>query len=243
MKQNLCNLGCQYNKEQINSTSKHKEINRFFPKLFVCLFSLCILVKMNYFTSNIFQREVKCFEDKSFVYTIKVYDYLKSNETLLNIFLIIAGILIDFVVILGSVFYSIKFPSWRMLITIFALYLIRGFVQGIFLMDHPEDQIFQYPGISSLVVSYFKTNDYFFSGHVSIPTIIGVEFWRHGYKKLSFFCYFTCFFELLLMVFTRGHYSIDLYAGVIFSFYFCRIIDETISNWIDKKIGYEIKQI
>ena len=226
------------NKKHINHKKACiKSINRFYLKLIICLISLCLLVKMNYIRTNQFQKEVKCFEDMSFVLSDEPYKILKSNKVVLYGFLIFAGLLVDIVVIFGGIMNCILQPSWRMLATVAVVYIFRGYVQGVYLMDHPSEQIFQYPGFSSLVVSYFETNDYFFSGHVAIPTIIGLEFRKTGYKMLSIFCFVTSFIECLLMIFTRGHYSIDIYAGYIFSFYFFRIVDSFIP-FIDKHIGF-----
>ena len=68
-----------------------------------------------------------------------------------------------------------------------------------------------------------KTNDFFYSGHIGIPIIFGLEFYRQNMKYLLAPCLFVSVFEGSMMLIMRGHYSIDLIFGVIFAHYFHKI--------------------
>eukprot|EP00340_Litonotus_pictus_P000490 CAMPEP_0170517810 /NCGR_PEP_ID=MMETSP0209-20121228/3668_1 /TAXON_ID=665100 ORGANISM="Litonotus pictus, Strain P1" /NCGR_SAMPLE_ID=MMETSP0209 /ASSEMBLY_ACC=CAM_ASM_000301 /LENGTH=269 /DNA_ID=CAMNT_0010803157 /DNA_START=207 /DNA_END=1016 /DNA_ORIENTATION=+ len=180
--------------------------------------------------------ELKCFNDKVFNWTRDYHMIFRNNETWLNTLLIIAGLFMDFSLIAGFLFWGFRFRSWRMAVSLSLTYIVRGLIQEIYVMGHHEEYLFRYPGFLALTVPYYKTHDYFYSGHVSSPLVVGVEFWKNKYRKIGLFCFFISFFESVMMILVRGHYSIDLYAGVIFSLYFCRI-SEPIAYYLDKYIN------
>lgn len=210
-----------------------KDTSRFSLKLFVSIAFICIYVMLNdVFVQQDFKKDLQCFDDKMFTFTKDINRYITSNSILHDGYLITAGFLMDCAIFLGFAYFALVFKSWRMIISLGTLYLVRGFIQETYVMGHPEEYSFHYPGIISVSVPYFKTHDYFFSGHVSLPLIIGVEFFKNKYNKLSFFCFFVACYEMVMMIILRGHYSIDLYAGFIFSFYFCRI-SEYVVPYVD----------
>lgn len=87
-------------------------------------------------------------------------------------------------------------------------------------MRYPTGYIFDDPGFPSLLISYKKTNDFFFSGHVGAPIIIGLEFYHFlGNKWIIFLCLFSSLFEAFVMVVYRGHYCIDLVVGLVCAHY------------------------
>jgi len=161
---------------------------------------------------------------------------LKENESILDFTLILGGIFEDIAITLGFVLFSIMFETWRMVIALGTLYFVRGQLQGIYFMEFPEEYIFRYPGLLSLSVPYLKTNDFFFSGHVSLPVIVAVEFYKQKYFKLSYFCFFVSLYEGFMMIIVRGHYSIDIYAGFIIALYFSKVGD-FIAPYVDRIIN------
>jgi hypothetical protein len=88
-----------------------------------------------------------------------------------------------------------------------------------FQMKYPEGYLWEYPGFPSITVSYLKTNDFFFSGHCGMPILMAMEFRKIKHYKMFIFCLFTCIFEAFTMIVMRGHYSIDILAGIIFAHY------------------------
>jgi len=103
-------------------------------------------------------------------------------------------------------------------------------------MKYPPGYLWDYPGFPSLSVSYLRTNDFFFSGHVGLPTIFGLEHKRLGYRLMMWFCVFTVFLEAFTMVATHGHYIIDLMTGVVMAHYLTIIASELCTNYIDNSI-------
>jgi len=99
-------------------------------------------------------------------------------------------------------------------------------------MSYPEGYIWEYPGFPSLMVSYLKTNDFFYSGHVGLPIILMSEFYVLKRFNMFGFCIFTFFIEAFTMIATRGHYSIDLITGAIFAHYIFQNVEKNI-HYID----------
>ena len=96
-------------------------------------------------------------------------------------------------------------------------YALRALTQAVFIMRPPDGYIWGNPGLPSLMVPTGKTTDFFFSGHVGYCLIAAMEFHALGWKRMWAFCAITTLFESLVMIVLRGHYSIDLMAGLIFA--------------------------
>lgn len=105
-----------------------------------------------------------------------------------------------------------------------------------FLLGTPDGCIWKYPGFPSLVVSYNMTQDFFFSGHVGFTTFCALENYSLHKFKLAALAAFSTFFEILVLVFTRAHYTIDLFTGIVIAHY-CWIISGRIAKKLDPYIA------
>lgn len=208
-------------------------------KLLVSIMIIGILCFFNNVNFDLFVKEPDCINDTLFNFTIEIRNYLSKDKHLKNMIMITAGALEDASVVLGFIFFAFYFKSWRMGFSLFFCYSIRMIIQQLYLMKIPDDSLFEHPGFPSLVVPYYSTSDYFFSGHVSLPIIIAHEFWVDGgkFQFIAYLEYFTAFFEAVMMILVRGHYSIDLYAGIIYSLLSCKITDLYIGYIDSSKIG------
>jgi hypothetical protein len=99
-------------------------------------------------------------------------------------------------------------------------------------MKYPEGYLWEYPGFPSIFVSYLKTNDFFFSGHVGLPILVGLECRKLNKTYFMIFSYFTCIVEGITMVLTRGHYIIDIITGMAMAHYFFIVVDNYL-NFMD----------
>ena len=102
-------------------------------------------------------------------------------------------------------------------------------------MQKPDGYLWEYPGIPSLFVLYYQTNDFFYSGHVGSCILVGLEAHAKGIFWLEMFAWFGTLVQTLVMIFLRGHYFIDLVAGAVFAHYFfllsnryCYIVDRLV---------------
>lgn len=231
--------------EEYIKENKSKKLihDRKIIKIVLVIILLILLACFNNIQTSAFKKEPECLYDATFDLTNGIAKILKDNVGLKNAILIIGGLLEDIAVLLGFGFFCFYFKSWRMLFALGKIYAIRGIVQALFILRIPKDNLFAYPGFPSLFVPYLNTNDYYFSGHVSLPSIIAHEFYKDKkYYYLAYFCYFTALYETFMMTVVRGHYGIDLFAGFIFSFYVCRLTDLYIDVIDKSKIGLFYKE-
>jgi len=144
--------------------------------------------------------------------------------------------------VVGFVVFAIHGKSWRLPLALAMFYLLRLILQKLFLMRYPDGYLWEYPGFPSLVVPYGKTNDFFYSGHAGGALVMTLEFRtlatslvRHRIfmRTLQIFGILTIILQLFLMIFLRGHYTIDLVTGLMAGHYFY-IIGDLFAPYMDK---------
>lgn len=86
------------------------------------------------------------------------------------------------------------------------------------------------PGFPSFSVFYEHTSDYFFSGHTGTLVILILEskklnlpIWVKGYLI------FGTIYIILMLLIGRVHYTIDVFGGLVYSWYFYKIVDRNLS--------------
>lgn len=219
----------------VRSAQSSSDKWHFVLRLFLVSFFLALLI-INSLTGMVLPKtETTCLYDALFLLTAELNTYFTEHVTQRHLMVIFSSALIDFQVLYIAVRFVLQGKSWRMPIALFSFYLFRGLVQSIFIMRFPDGYLWDYPGFFSLAVSYFHTADFFFSGHVGFAFICMCEnLWlkKPGLAALSLF---TAVTEAFVMAVCRGHYSIDLIAGVIFGHY-CWIVSGVVSKALDKKI-------
>lgn len=172
--------------------------------------------------------DVKCLEDWTHEKTAGINKYLHTHMDVTHTITFFSSLCIDSIMLSICYFWVFKIKSWRFLICLLFFYGLRGMVQGLFLMRYPDGFLWSYPGIPSLAVSYLKTNDFFYSGHVGLPIIVACEFFKHQKKYLAFYAIFGCIVEFIVMIIMRGHYIIDLIFGIITAHYIFIMVDKYI---------------
>jgi len=100
-------------------------------------------------------------------------------------------------------------------------------------MAYPEGFIWEYPGFPSLMVSYLKTNDFFYSGHVGMPIILMCEFRILKRYNMFAFCVLTLFVEIFTVLITRAHYTIDIITGAIIAHYIFQNVERYV-HYVDR---------
>lgn len=108
-------------------------------------------------------------------------------------------------------------------------------------MKFPEGYLWEYPGFPSLFVSYLKTNDFFYSGHVGLPILQICEFNKLGMYKWIPVSVLIVFLEFFTMIVLRGHYTVDLFAGILIAHYSFIISDQYIYI-VDEYMGISEKE-
>lgn len=111
----------------------------------------------------------------------------------------------------------------RLLFSVLLFYGIRALWQGIFSFQFPAGVAFDYPGFPSLMVPYGYTSDFYFSGHVGFLVILTLELSHWKSKSLALINWIAVVLVGIVLLATRGHYSIDLFIGAMFGFYCYRL--------------------
>jgi len=121
--------------------------------------------------------------------------------------------------------YNLKSENFHTMRLVFAnIYFAsaKGFFQeNLMTLGKLKGFLWDYPGMYSLCVPYFPTNDFYFSGHLASCLLMTLEYIRlhqHRPEKRMFFYMifywvFMIFFTSTMMVLVRTHYVIDLVAG------------------------------
>mmetsp|Transcript_27607 Transcript_27607/g.27295 ORF Transcript_27607/g.27295 Transcript_27607/m.27295 type:complete len:117 (+) Transcript_27607:429-779(+) len=108
-------------------------------------------------------------------------------------------------------------------------------------MKFPDDNLWDYPGIPSITVTYLRTTDFFYSGHVGVMVFCALENRHEGNRFLMYLSIFTAFFEFFVLLVLRAHYAVDMFAGIVFAHYFW-IISGWVSPYLDRWGGYKDSQ-
>merc|ERR1712096_123636 len=183
--------------DYINSNANAKR--NFYKKLSVIVVALLVAITNSIFGWGLPYNNPECLSDKLFNITYIFNRYFYRNGASRNFILIYSSLLID---ICGFSFFTYLLVYKSKVRPFFALTLIYGsrfIFQLIFLMKHPEGLIWQYPGFPSAMVSYHKTNDYFYSGHVCTTMYCFLEFRHEKFHKLAIFALFTSINELVIL--------------------------------------------
>jgi hypothetical protein len=211
----------------------------FYKRMVLCLILCVILFIFNIGLINIpSQFDDECLLDNVFTSTYSITKYLAENKSLKNGLIISSSMFIDILFLIICFQWALFNKSYRVLLVFIKYFLIRGIIQAMFQMPFCKERIFGYPGFPSLVVSYLKTNDYYYSGHTGFPLIIGQEL-SSFYQKpwIYFVCLFIACVEGFILVLMQAHYGIDIFGAFIFAHYCFRITDKYIHYIDNSKIG------
>jgi hypothetical protein len=177
-----------------------------------------------------------CFHDKLLTeILLPVTNYLSQNMTVRDSLLIFASSMLDIGLVTFGIIYILKGFSWAYPLSFLLFYGIRAILQATFTMQFYDTFIFENPGFISIVVPYFRTPDFFFSGHIGCSIILSRSFRDWGYNFFSHYYIFVMLLEAFVMTSTRAHYSIDVIFGFISGHYFF-ICSKYISVFLDSNL-------
>ena len=182
--------------------------------------------------------EGECLRDYTFVWTGKINKFFVDHKTWKDFSIIQSSCGIDFMMFSFLVIFWWKGTTLRVAGALIIFYPTRNVIQAIFLMGRPVGFLWSYPGIISLTVPYFDTNDFYFSGHVGSSTMFSAEYLSMKWYKMAGIIIFVIFNMWITMTFLRTHYIIDFTSGYVFGRFVHRI-GEKISYYPDVKLlGY-----
>jgi hypothetical protein len=109
-------------------------------------------------------------------------------------------------------------------------------------MPYPNGYIFEGPGIPSFAVPYGVARDFFYSGHTGFMVFCCSVWSLTPSKFMKYFLIIGTIQVIAMLLITRVHYSIDIFAGFLFSRWFTMILTRNALS-IDKFFSFVIQTI
>ena len=179
--------------------------------------------------------EGECLRDYTFVWTESINEFFVDNTGWKDFLIIQSSIGIDFMMLSFLFIFWVWGGTLRIAGALALFYPVRNVIQTIFLMGRPKGFLWSYPGIHSLTVPYFDTNDFYFSGHVGSTTVFSSEYLAMKYYKMAAVIIFVVVDVWIALTFLRTHYIIDFLSGYAYARFVHRI-GEKLSYYPDVKL-------
>ena len=186
------------------------------------------------------EEKINCIYDASLIMTSPINQFFESNLLYKRILIAYSSFLMDLQFLFIMITFCCLARNLRFILIFTSFYVLRGILQSLFVFSFPEDYIWSHPGIFSLTISYAKTSDFFYSGHVGSSVLCIFEFSRFEFfdKRFAYFKYFSincCITQCLVQIIFRGHYLIDVISGFVFAHYFFILVGDQIDNIEDDR--------
>lgn len=209
----------------------------YYPSRNKKLLWLIVLISCILFCNHLYSYpkiDSSCYYDPLFQLTKDSNEYYANHIDEKNSLIIFASLLVDILLYYNVYLWIYQSKDWILISSILLFYAIRQLLLLLFTIKFPDGYIFSFPGFPSLTVSYFYTNDFFYSGHIGLPVLLFLEnkLKQRG-NIICGCCIVVCMIEFYSMLITQGHYSIDLIAAIFFA-YFCFKICEKKNINVDK---------
>eukprot|EP00742_Colponemidia_sp_Colp-10_P002050 GILJ01002190.1.p1 GENE.GILJ01002190.1~~GILJ01002190.1.p1 ORF type:complete len:340 (-),score=34.15 GILJ01002190.1:193-1212(-) len=213
-----------------------RERKKLFIRAFLVVLTIAFLAVNAATTLLASDISVDCMTDKLHDWTSGLNTFFTSNIGSRNALLIVASGAMDLILFLVFIRWVVVGDSSRPVFSLIMLYSTRAIIQNLFLMKFPKGYSWGYPGFPSLAVPYAATSDFFYSGHVGFAVICSLELRAQGFTSAYIFGMLVVVLEAFTMIVLRGHYTIDLIAGLIFGHYFF-IMGTHIGDRVDLRFG------
>jgi hypothetical protein len=121
----------------------------------------------------------------------------------------------DICAISAILFWLFKTNTIRIFYAMIMFYVIRAVVQNnLVMLGKPKGYLWGDPHFPSLIISYFPSNDFYYSGHIGSTIIYASEFLAHKSTGLVYLGMFTFLNNWIMLTLMQGHFFIDLITGV-----------------------------
>jgi hypothetical protein len=176
--------------------------------------------------------ESSCYYDPLFQFTKDTNEYYSKHESEKNSLIILASLLVDILLYYNVYLWVYESKDWILISSIILFYALRQLLLILFVIKFPDGYIYSNPGFPSLTVSYFYTNDFFYSGHIGLPILLFLENKSKGRGNIICgFCILVFIIEFYSMLITHGHYSIDLIAAILIAYYSYKLCERKNINF------------
>jgi membrane-associated phospholipid phosphatase len=159
-------------------------------------------------------------------WTAAANEFLHENSYWSTTLLIGTSAIIDLsgVFLLGK---SLFGPTLRPFVTLLILFLTRQICQALIALPSPEGVIWYDPGFPSLFVTYYVTNDLFFSGHTGMIVVAAIELFEVNSQVGKLLSVLFVLFEITAIIVLRAHYTMDIFAGAIMA-----LLASVVADWV-----------
>lgn len=111
---------------------------------------------------------------------------------------------------------SLSVRIWKdsygtLLFVVFAFYITRSILQGIFTFRYIYGTYWIYPGFPSLVVPYGDSADFYYSGHTGFMVMFVLFLRRYRYYYCSYIALGATLIMMQTLIIFRLHYSIGTF--------------------------------
>ena len=177
----------------------------------------------------------ECLKDLTFEVTAQLNRHFAQNLDHQHFYLAFAGLTMDICAISAIFQWLLKTNTIRVFYAMIVFYIVRAIVQNnLVTLGKPEGYLWDDPHFPSLIISYFPSNDFYYSGHIGSTTIYLSEFIVMNNRILLLIGIFTFINNWLMLTIMQGHFFIDLITG------FCVgrtifVLGEKISYYFDVK--------
>ena len=189
----------------------HNNKNR---QLFVIISALVIWHLSQIFISsavNTDNRMIDRLHDLSVIRSMN--KYLKDNIDITKFHFILTSLLID----INGTYIALKFlysNDYKPTIILLGGIILRQICQFINSSPMPENVIWLDPNFPAIIVTYYATNDFFFSGHTYISICAGMEIMKINSVFAKLYAILFIFYEIMFIIVINGHYFMDIYGAI-----------------------------
>lgn len=159
-----------------------------------------------------------CIMDKTFNWTEFSYDYLRTNQNIRNIFLIITCLVLDLSFLFSVYIWITKGKSWRPVIAVTLFLSLKLFCGFIFQIKQHDDSILGYTGFPSLINSFYDSK-MFFSGSLGIYFIAILEQYCYNLKLITGISSIFLVIDIFLQLSMRTQYFMSVMSSLMASHY------------------------
>ena len=189
------------------------------------MFLTWIILRLFVFKSDKSAKEpLFCFNDVAINAIAGLTRYISQSLDIRDFILILSGVIMDIYFFLFYLFFLKYGKSWQPVIAIGLFYFVRGFIiQRMILFSFYDTYIFSFPGFPSFTVPYYRSADFFFSGHAGVLILIGLYLRDNKQNFFFIVSFLLAIYEGFCLMLLRAHYVIDIIFGVIAGHYFYHI--------------------
>lgn len=160
----------------------------------------------------------KCIFDVGHNSFLKTTEYMRDHVDVKKAILAIDSFLIDCLLLSFFMYWCFFNPLFSGAYCVMIFYLGRIPMINIANWPVPPPNLWEYPGVPSLFVSYATTNDMYFSGHTGLMATLLLDSVLNRRWVLSILICLGLVLTVFMLEMTHGHFTNDIIIGLVFGY-------------------------